>query len=222
MKIYSIIYFVLFFISSTPNLAFAENIDLTLSQLTSSPSFLKTKTIANTNLQSCQSDFYVYDPVISNGITGNTKNKTSLIYLNNTVKAQLKKMSSGVFRHVTMEVAASLFSFNSDALSPESIAKHITAGTQGFLPFIYANGVTITQVISKGKTIIYRTEMPITKNNRHVAELAAAGREFSISAVCDDLDKINDLLEQKIIIQYDYYDSTGAFYSSFSLNGYSG
>lgn len=222
MKIYSMIYFVLFFISSTLNLAFAENIELTLSQLTLSPSFLKTKTIANTNLQSCQSDFYIYDSVISNGITSNTKNKISLVYLNDTVKTQLDKMSSGVFRHVTMEVAASLLSFNSDALSPESIAKYIAAGTQDFLPFIYANGVTITQVTSKGKTIIYRTDMPITKNNSHVAELAAAGREFSISAVCDDLDKINDLLEQKIIIQYDYYDSTGAFYSSFSLNGYSG
>jgi len=219
MKTSLLLYLVIFFTSNT---AAAKPVKFTLEQLPSSPSFLKTKKVANTNLQSCQSDFYSYDSIILSDDVDHTSNKVSLIYLNTATKAKLSKMSSGVFQHVTMKVAASLLSFSSNALSPESIAKHISEGTQVFLPFIYANGVMITGVTSKGKTIIYRTEMPITKNNAHVADLAAAGRESAISAICDDMDQINDLLEQKIIIQYDYFDSTGAFYSSFSLNGYSG
>jgi len=217
MKIYLIIFTLLS--TSTLKLANADSSDFTLEQLPSSPSFYKIKKTANTNIRSCQSEIYSYDAAIAEANLSKSHNKVSLKFLNSLVKSDLKKMSSGVFQHVTMSVASSLLSFNSDSLSPESIAHYIADGTQPFLPFIYANGVMITEVNSKGRTIIYRTEMPVTKNNAQAAALAAAGRETAITSICDDMDKINDLLEQEIIIQYDYYDSTGAFYSSFTING---
>jgi len=217
MKIYLIIFTLLS--TNTLQLANADNLDFTLKQLPSSSSFYKIKKTANTNIQSCQSEIYSYDAVIAEANLNQSTNKVSLKYLNNLVQSDLKKMSSSVFRHVTLSVASSLLSFNSNSLSPESIASYIADGTQAFLPFIYANGVMITEVSSKGRTIIYRTEMPVTKNNTQAAALAAAGREIAVTSICDDMDKINDLLEQEIIIQYDYYDSTGAFYSSFTING---
>lgn len=219
MKIIQLLYLFLFCISNFNNMANAESAEIILEQLPSSPNFLKIKKVANTNLQSCQSDIYNYDSIISDNTAIQSERKISLTFLDDTTKATLNKMSSGVFRHVSMQVAASLLSFNSNALSSENIAKYISDGTQDFLPLIYANGVMVTAVRSKGNRIIYRTEMPITKYNIIAAALAAAGRESAISAICDDMEQINDLLEQKIIIQYDYYDSTGAFYSSFSLNG---
>jgi len=217
MQIYLIIFTLLS--TSTLKLANADSSDFTLEQLPSSPSFYKIKKPANTNIRSCQSEIYSYDAAITEANLSKSQNKVSLKYLNNLVQSDLKKMSSGVFQHVTLSVASSLLSFNSNSLSPESIASYIADGTQAFLPFIYANGVMITEVNSKGRTIIYRTEMPVTKNNAQAAALAAAGRETAITSICDDMDKINDLLEQEIIIQYDYYDSTGAFYSSFTING---
>jgi len=216
MKVYLIIFILLSI--STLKLANADNSDFALEQLPSSPSFYKIKKPANTNIRSCQSEIYSYDAAIAEANLSKSQNKVSLKYLNNLVQSDLKKMSSGVFQHVTLSVASSLLSFNSNSLSPESIASYIADGTQAFLPFIYANGVMITEVNSKGRTIIYRTEMPVTKNNTQAAALAAAGRETAITSICDDMDKINDLLEQEIIIQYDYYDSTGAFYSSFTIN----
>ncbi|MDC9729043.1 MAG: hypothetical protein PSN04_06915 [Methyloprofundus sp.] len=219
MKLYLLLYLLSFFIGNYTQAVLAENADFSLSEL-SSTHYLNTKKIADTSLQSCQSDDYAYAPILPDNSFDDVKSKVSLIYLNESVKSKLNQMSSGVFQHVAMKVAGSLLSFNSNALSPENIASYITEATQAYLPIIYANGVAIAAVTSNGNTIIYKTEMPVTKNNIHAAELAAAGRESTVSAICDDLDQVNDLLKQKIVIQYNYYDSTGAFYSSFSLNGY--
>ncbi len=140
-------------------------------------------------------------------------------YLNDTVRTTYNTMRNGVIRHVTLEVAMSLFNFNTDGFAAENIAKYVSDGTQPFLPFEFANGVKITKVTPKGGTIIYRTEMPITKDHSLALPLALAGKVTATTTVCNDMEMVDDLLGRNITIQYDYYDSNGEFFSSFTING---
>jgi hypothetical protein len=140
-------------------------------------------------------------------------------YLNDTVRTTYNTMRNGVIRHVTFEVATSLFNFNVDGFAAENIAKYVSDGTQPFLPFEFANGVKITKVTPKGGTIIYRTEMPITKDHSLALPLALAGKVTATTTVCNDMEMVDDLLGRNITIQYDYYDSNGEFFSSFTING---
>ena len=173
-------------------------------------------------LLSCKTDTPVYEHIIS---SINTPAKTekhfpeSLEYLNDAVKATYDTMRNGVISHVTMKVALSLFNLSIDGFAPENIATYVSDGTKPFLPFEFANGVKITKVTSKGGTIIYRAEMPITKNHSHAAPLALAGRVSATTTICNDTEMLDDLLGRNIVIQYDYYDANGVFFSSFTING---
>jgi len=60
--------------------------------------------------------------------------------------------------------------------------------------------------------------MPINRNHTQALALAIAGRDSTMTTVCNDSKMVDDLLEQNLIIQYDYYDSNGHFFSSFSIN----
>ena len=173
-------------------------------------------------LLSCKTDTPVYEHIIS---SMNTPAKTekhfpeSLEYLNDAVEATYDTMRNGVISHVTMKVALSLFNLSVDGFAPENIATYVSDGTKPFLPFEFANGVKITKVTSKGGTIIYRAEMPITKNHSHAAPLALAGRVSATTTICNDTEMLDDLLGRNIVIQYDYYDANGVFFSSFTING---
>jgi hypothetical protein len=113
----------------------------------------------------------------------------------------------------------SLLNFNIDGFAAKNIAGYVSDGTKPYLPFEFANGVKITKVTPKGGTIIYRTEMPITKNHSLAKPLALAGKVSATTTICNDMKMVDDLLGRHIVIQYDYYDSNGAFFSSFTING---
>ncbi|MFW5443729.1 MAG: hypothetical protein ACKE51_05410 [Methylococcaceae bacterium] len=128
-------------------------------------------------------------------------------------------MRNGVIKHVTMKVAMSVFNFNIDGFAAKNIVSFVSDGTKPFLPFEFANGVKITKAIAKGATIIYRVEMPISKKHHLALPLALAGKVSATTTVCNDMDMVDDLLGRDVVIQYDYYDSNGAFFSSFTING---
>ena len=128
-------------------------------------------------------------------------------------------MRNGVISHVTMKVAMSLLNFSVDGFAPKNLATYVSNGTKPFLPFEFANGVKITKVTPKGGTIVYRAEMPITKNHSNAAPLALAGKVSATTTVCNDMEMVDDLLGRNVVIQYDYYDSNGVFFSSFTING---
>jgi len=143
----------------------------------------------------------------------------SIKYLNGKVQSSYTKMRNGVIRHVTKEVALSLFNFSLNGFAAENIAHYVSEGTTPFLPFKFANGVKITKVTPKGNTIIYRTEMPISTNHKLAISLALAGKLSASTTICTDIKMVDNLLGRDVVIQYDYYDSNGVFFSSFTING---
>ena len=195
-------------------------------QISNMPSSLivysQTKTLTNDELLSCKVDSFTYDGMNSSKNTDVKVDKFPpelLNYLNDKVKKIYNTMRNGVIRHVTMKVALSLFNFNINGFAPENLATYVSDATKPFLPFKFANGVKITKVTPKGGTIVYRAEMPISKNHNHAVSLATAGMITATSTVCNDKDMVEDLLGHDVVIQYDYYDSNGVFFSSFTING---
>lgn len=206
--------------SSTANAELPKLINATLNNLPSSPII---KHQINNGPLSCKADSVSIEQTISSQepIIAKVNNPfpISLQYLNDVVKTSYNTMRNGVIRHVTKKVALSLFDFSTDSFSAKNIASYVSDGTKPYLPFEFANGVKITQVTPKGGTIIYRTEMPITKKHKLAASLALAGRSSATTTICNDMKMVDDLLGRDIVIQYDYYDSNGEFYSSFTING---
>ena len=177
----------------------------------------------NTDLQMCQTDAVGYLKVMSKDLPMSriqSDSGVSFEYLNTVVKSDYIKMTDAVSRYVAVKVALSLFSFNSNSLNAENITAHISTGTKPFLPFSFANGVKIIDANAKGKIIVYKTKMPITKAHQQATQLALAGRISTVAYVCNNAAMVEDLLERHIVIQYDYYDANGDFLSSFTINGH--
>ncbi|NOQ14649.1 MAG: hypothetical protein GQ583_09275 [Methyloprofundus sp.] len=180
-----------------------------------------TKPIVDAKPLSCSVDTPAHDEIVSNQSTHSKVDNyfsVSLVYLNDVVKEKYNAMRNGVINYVTTEVALSLFNFGINGFAAENIASYVSAGTKQFLPFEFANGVKITDVTPKGGTIVYRTEMPIAEENNHALLLAVAGRVSAISTVLNDKDMVDDLLGRNVVIQYDYYDSKGAFFCTFTID----
>lgn len=200
----------------------AESIRPVSNKLFSSPiQQQQTKSLTHNELRLCMDDSGVDKQQIlslSSHIKVGKSDSVSLKYLNKTVNIAYSTMRNEVFKHVAKKVTLSLLSFSMNSLAPETIAAHISKGTQPFLPFRFANNVQITDVSSQGRTVIYRTVMPIGSKHSEAMTLAIAGRDSTMSMVCNDTKMVDDLLEQNLIIQYDYYDSNGDFFSSFSIN----
>ena len=176
----------------------------------------------NTDLHMCKVDAVGYMQTISRKLPMSPLEGSSVIslnYLNTVVQGRYTEMTDAVTQHVAVNVAMSLFSFNSESLSAENIALHISMGTKPYLPFSFANGVEITDANSQGNTIIYKTRMPISKTDQQAETLALAGRVSTVASVCNDEAVVDDLLKRHIVIQYDYYDSNDEFVSSFTING---
>ncbi len=218
-KVHSIILLVL--VSST--IAYAEPVETTevaLNYLPSSPiSFNQSTHVTEKQPLSCKIDSHNSISSRSRMINVEKLFPELMKYLNDAVRTTYNTMRNGVIKHVTLEVAMSLFNFNVDGFAAENIAKFVSDGTKPFLPFKFANGVKITKVTPKGGTIIYRTEMPITKDHSLAVPLALAGKVSATTTVCNDMKMVDDLLGRNITIQYDYYDSNGVFFSSFTING---
>jgi len=189
---------------------------------------LPSSPIANTQskwgdneLLSCKTDSMADNAIMAtkSNITqaGNFLPK-SLQYLNDMVQVSYNTMRNGVIDYVSKEVALSLLNFSIDGFDAENIASYVSDGTKPYLPFEFANGVKITKVTPKGSTIIYRAEMPITRNHRLAKPLALAGKASAKTTICNDMEMVDDLLGRHIIIQYDYYDANGEFFSSFTIN----
>lgn len=160
----------------------------------------------------------------TNGQATFTQQKSSAIpvsleYLNDRVKVTYSTMRNGVIAYVTKKVALSLLNFSIDSFSAENIANYVSEGTRPYLPFEFANGVKITKVTPKGSTIIYRAEMPINRSHNLASPLALAGKASASTTICTDMKMVDDLLGRDIVIRYDYFDSSGVFFSSFTING---
>ena len=112
----------------------------------------------------------------------------------------------------------SMLSFNVDGFAPENLAAYVSNATKPFLPFKFANGVRIIDVIHKGQTIIYKVEMPLHENDSHAMLMIKAGIVSATNMVCNDSALVKDLLERNVVIQYDYYDSNGMFFCSFNIS----
>ena len=181
-----------------------------------------TKTSINDKPLSCSVEEDSHEDVMPKQSKAVNNFPVSLMYLNDTVKEKYKTMRDGVINYVTTEVALSLFNFSINGFAAENIASYVSEGTKQFLPFEFANGVKITDVSPKGGTIVYRTEMPISEENNYALPLAGAGRVSAISTVLNDKEMVDDLLKRNVVIQYDYYDSKGAFFCSFTINRKSG
>ena len=147
----------------------------------------------------------------------NDQSSISLEYLNDTVTVSFNAMRNGVISYVSKKIIQSVFKFT-NGFSAKNLAIFVSNGTKPFLPFEFANGVKITNVTPSDETIIYRVDMPISEHHKQAASLAEAGRDSAITTVCNDSDVVSDLLEREIIIQYDYYDSKGVFFYSFTIN----
>jgi len=182
----------------------------------------KSNNLDDDNLLSCKTDTATYTQTISSQTSSIKKDKTavqSLKYLNSAVKTRYTAMRNEVIHHVTMKVAIALLNFTVDGFAAENIATYVSDGTQPFLPFEFANGVKITAVTPKDGTIVYRTEIPVAKNHSLAISLAVAGMISAASTVCNDMQMVDDLLGRDVLIQYDYYDANGIFFSSFTING---
>jgi len=225
MKIKTIAYSLALLVSITLSTATASETNIikpVFSNLPSSP-------IANTQtnriedeLLSCKTDSMTnHSPITikNHSIKPDNLLPKSLQYLNAIVQATYNTMRNGVISYVTKEVALSLFNFSIDGFAAENIASYVSDGTKPYLPFEFANGVKITKVTPKGGTIIYRAEMPITKRHHHATQLALAGKTSAKTTICNDMEMVDDLLGRHIVIQYDYYDANGEFFSSFTING---
>lgn len=152
-------------------------------------------------------------------ISTDTVQSISLEYLNRQVKAAYHTMHNQVLKHVTLKVTLSLLNFNINGFAAENIASYISNGTQPFLPFGFANKVKITKATPRRRFVIYRTEIPVTKDHKQAKSLVMAGKIASTKTVCEDTEIMNNLLERNVGTQYDYYDSNDDFFSSFSING---
>jgi len=224
MKIKTIAYSLALLVSATLSTATASEtniINSVFNHLPSSP-------IANTQtnrmddeLLSCKTDLMTnYSPITTqnSAIKSNNLLPESLQYLNAFVQVTYNTMRNGVISYVTKKVALSIFNFSIDGFAAENIASYVSDGTKPYLPFEFANGVKITKVSPKGGTIIYRAEMPITKHHQHATQLALAGKASAKTTICNDMEMVDDLLGRHIVIQYDYYDANGEFFSSFTIN----
>ena len=209
--------------ANTANARPAEIVKNTHNKLPSSPIINShPKNLSNDALLSCKTDSATIEQIISTPASAIQVDKffhESLEYMNDAVKIGYNKMRNEVIKHVTMKVAMALFNFSIDGFAAENIATYVSDGTKPFLPFEFANGVRITKVTAKGGTIVYRAEMPITKNHSHAAPLALAGWVSATTTVCNDMQMVDDLLGRDVVIQYDYYDANGVFFSSFTING---
>lgn len=208
--------------SNTVNARQTKFINSTFNTLPSSPlANSQAKQIDNEFL-SCKADLFVVKQITisqrNNTIVDNLLPE-SLEYLNDMVLVTYNTMRNGVINYVTKKIALSLLNFSVDGFATESIASYVSDGTKTYLPFEFANGVKITKVTPLGNTIIYRAEMPITKNHRLAKPLALAGKVTATATICNDMDMVDDLLGRHINIQYDYYDANGELFSSFTING---
>ncbi len=141
----------------------------------------------------------------------------SFEYINDEIKGSYNTMRDGVISHVKKEVGLSLLNFGVDGFAPENIAAYVSNATKPFLPFEFANNVKIIDVTHKGRTIVYKAEMPIHKNHDHAMELTKAGIASASDMVCNDSTMVEDLLERNVVIRYDYYDTDGVFMCSFDI-----
>ncbi len=141
----------------------------------------------------------------------------SFEYINDEVMGSYNTMRDGVISHVKKEVVLSLLNFSVDGFAPENIAAYVSDATKPFLPFKFANNVKIIDVTHKGRTIVYKAEMPIHKNHDHAVKLTKAGIASASNTVCNDSNMVEDLLERNVVIQYDYYDTDGVFMCSFDI-----
>ncbi len=209
--------------ASSPAIANQPNIvEPVLVNLPSSPIVNSQTELMDDDPLSCKIDSFIQPQIASNQSNINTEDNIlpkSLEYLNEIAQASYNTMRNGVIRYVTKKVALSLFDFTMDGFAAENIANYVSDGTKPYLPFVFANGVKITKVTPKGSTIIYRAEMPISKNHKLAKLLALAGKVSATTTICNDMEMVDDLLGRHIIIQYDYYDANGEFYSSFTING---
>jgi len=226
MKFNTIVYTITLLVIMTANTANARPAEIVKNvhnNLPSSPIINShPKKLNNDPLLSCKTDSETIEQIISTPASAIQIDKLfpeSLKYMNDAVKIGYNKMRNEVIKHVTMKVAMALFNFSIDGFAAENIATYVSDGTKPFLPFEFANGVRITKVTAKGGTIVYRAEMPITKNHSHAAPLALAGRVSATTTVCNDMQMVDDLLGRDVVIQYDYYDANGIFFSSFTING---
>ena len=141
----------------------------------------------------------------------------ALEYFNDDVKSAYNSMRDKVISHVKAEVLASLFSLSLNGFAAENIAAYVSEATKPFLPFKFANGVKIIDVTHNDETIVYRAEIPMHKNHNHALLLTKAAIVSASTTVCNDSILVEGLLERKIVIQYDYYDSNGVFMCSFNI-----
>ena len=225
MKLIAIVYTITLLAIITANTVNARQAVIVkdaIISLPSSPVINSDPKNLSTELLSCKTDSAAIKQISSSpgsGIKVDNLITESLEYMNGAVKTSYNTMRNEVIRHVTMKVAMALFNFRVDGFAAENIATYVSDGTKPFLPFEFANGVKITKVTPKGGTIVYRAEMPITKNHSHAAALALAGKVSATTTVCNDMQMVDDLLGRDVVIQYDYYDSNGVFFSSFTING---
>lgn len=222
MKIKTSTYLLVLLLWSTVATSETQIIDPTFDNLPSSPITNSQTKQMDDELLSCKVDSTVKLSTLStdnSGIKSDNFLPKSLAYLNDIVQNSYNAMRNGVISYVTKEVALSLFNFNIDSFAAETIASYVSEGTKPYLPFEFANGVKITKVTPKGGTIIYRAEMPMTKHHQYANQLALAGKDSARTTICNDMKMVDDLLGRDIIIQYDYYDANGDFFSSFTING---
>ncbi len=211
------------FITSDTAIANQTNIvEPVFLNLPSSPIVNSQKELINDEFLSCKADSFVntQKPNNKTSIRAEQENllPESLQYLNEIAQASYNTMRNGVIRYVTKEVALSLLNFSIDGFAAENIANYVSEGTKPYLPFEFANGVRITKVTPQDGTIIYRAEMPISKDHNLAKPLALAGKVSATSTICNDMEMVDDLLGRHIIIQYDYYDANGELFSSFTIN----
>jgi len=225
MKTKTLAYALTLFVSVTLSTATASEthiVNAVFSHLPSSPIAKTQTTPIDNEFLSCKTDSIANNSLMT---TQSGMRKAagflpkSLKYLNDIVQVTYNTMRNGVIRYVTKEVALSLFNFNVDGFAAKNIAHYVSDGTQPYLPFEFANGVKITKVTPKAGTIIYRAEMPMTKHHQYATQLALAGKASAKNTICNDMEMVDDLLGRHILIQYDYYDANGEFFSTFTING---
>jgi len=186
------------------------------------PSSAIPKIETKTKALSCKADTITNEQTIPSHLTKakvDNPPPISLEYLNDKINTTYSTMRNGVISYVTKQVAFSLLNFSINGFSAENIATYVSEGTKPYLPFEFANGVKITKVTPRGSTVIYRTEMPINKTHKLATLLALAGNVSASTTICTDITLVDDLLGRDVVIQYDYYDSNGDFFNSFTING---
>lgn len=195
---------------------FAMQIDPAKAQLNKAPSSLNAnKAIKNNERLFCKAT--INDNLNSSRNT-NQFTPASLNFLNDSVKATYTTMRNGIFSHVKMKIISSLLNFNVNGFAPENIASYVSEGAKPFLPFKFANGVKITNVRPQDRAIVYRVELPISKNHNHATPLIVAGKISASTIICNDRSLVENLLKRDVVIQYDYYDSNGIFFYSLTIN----